>query len=604
LVRYILGNTHQLFVDGTPMVRDIWVDGSDGSSPDNTKQATEFHTVAILGEREGGREYFALDVTNPTNPVFLWEWPVAGTTEALSMGETWNDLGPAAPPIGPIAEYKNSGSFQANGKNATERYIVAVGGGFDPAYIRGRGVYFLDAWTGTELYRFSIQDSPGSLDPRSHLFPVAAPVTMIDANADGLFDTAVVGDTGGTLWTISMLDPGKVPKPGQPPGPNNLYGNWFGARAFTEFNTSPYWHRSPFFQRAVAGVLPSGSFRVLTGSGDRFQIKDPNGGTCGLANLGACLRQNCSVNVASTNYRIGAAPEGSGAGHFFNSSWSFTAGALEPSYNNVPDSVSDGDLCSDTVDGNMSYTIDCGGGPATTNAIAYCDWGAGLDGGSECPVDTGEPPGVVAGNTPGTLEYTKFYSIELFDNGSRAQFSTATAASTYDSAALTDASLINATDGGVSTAAGAGYYIQHINSADERTSSSALLLGGCVIWNTLQPNPTQQLTCGGALPFDTAYLYQADAITGAIQCGSAGSGASTATKRFVTSSAYSAPQQPAPVVAVSPTGQVALLGISIDPGSSPTSLQASQYSINKGPVQWLEVPRKVHDCRHTGANCQ
>ena len=57
-----------------------------------------------------------------------------------------------------------------------------------------------------------------------------------------------------------------------------------------------------------------------------------------------------------------------------------------------------------------------------------------------------------------------------------------------------------------------GFYISHRNSTDERTSSSALILDGCVLWNTLQlrVESTNIVNCT-SLPLDTAYLYQADA---------------------------------------------------------------------------------------------
>ena len=105
------------------MVQDIWVDGIGGNPADGKKQATEFRTVAITGEREGGRRYFALDVTSPTSPQFLWLSPLPGTTDDLKMGETWNDLGPSAPPIGPIAEAYAGGSFSVNGTPSKERYV-------------------------------------------------------------------------------------------------------------------------------------------------------------------------------------------------------------------------------------------------------------------------------------------------------------------------------------------------------------------------------------------------------------------------------------------------------------------------------------------------
>src|SRR5688572_5453352 len=52
---------HHLFVDGTPMVRDVWVD----SSGDGVKQKDEYHTIAVIAGRGGGTKYTALDVTDP-----------------------------------------------------------------------------------------------------------------------------------------------------------------------------------------------------------------------------------------------------------------------------------------------------------------------------------------------------------------------------------------------------------------------------------------------------------------------------------------------------------------------------------------------------------
>src|SRR5215471_16394242 len=316
LIRLAVGDRHELMVDGTPMVRDIWVDANG----DRQKQATEFHTVAVLGEREGGRSYFALDVTNPSNPAFLWSSPPPGTNDALIAGESWNDLGPAAPPIGPVAEADSGGTFKAHGVASRERYVVAVGGGFDPAYLRGRSIWVLDVWTGQPVFRYTASEATGTTDLRNSLFPVAAPVSLADTDADGLFDTLVVGDIGGQVWTVGMGDPG------QPNPSNGAYSNWFAGRAFVEFKGQPYWHRSPIFQRAVLGLLPGNIWRFFVGTGDRDQIKDPNGGTCGLANIGACMRKNCSVSVTATRYRIASSSSGP---HYESGSWSFNSGGTQ-----------------------------------------------------------------------------------------------------------------------------------------------------------------------------------------------------------------------------------------------------------------------------------
>ncbi len=594
LMRYVTGERHELLADGTPMVRDIWADGSGSvSTPDRQKQADEYHTVAIVGEREGGRHVLGLDVTDPATPKFLWLWPPPGTVDDLAAGESWNDLGPAAPPIGPIAEYDATGTFTIHGDRAKERYVVALNGGYDPALLRGRGIYFVDAWTGSTVYRYAAIDSTGSTDPRSKLGSVAAPVSMIDTDSDGLFDTAVVGDTAGQVWTVSMYKPGQA-------GANGLYNNWFGGRAFTQFKASPFWHRSPFFQRATTALLPTGEIRVMLGSGDRDQIKDPNGGTCGLANLSACLRKNCSVTVNSTRYRLGAAPSGAAGGHYVQGQYAFTSGGTEPTQTLSTDALGQSAACTDAVDGRIDYTLVCGATTNTYQSSAYCDWGT-----PDCPVDSGRPIGTKLNYTPSiTMENSRFYSFKLFDTSNRAQFSTSAAALTYDTNALTDTNLVNAATTTASSS-GDGWYIAQNHSIDEKTSSGALLIAGCTLWNTLVPTTATVATCGGTanLPLDTAYAYQADATTGAVACGQAGSSTYTATARSTARSTYVAPQQPSLVLSVNSRGQVAYGAVSIEPGVAPSSTNTATGEITGGTVHWLDVSRKLHDCRHSGINC-
>ncbi len=77
------GYCHQYYVDGSPIVADVFdLFGGTGE---------EWRTVLVVGEREGGEAYFALDVTtgndfghaDPTK--FLWEFT---DTE---LGQTWSN---------------------------------------------------------------------------------------------------------------------------------------------------------------------------------------------------------------------------------------------------------------------------------------------------------------------------------------------------------------------------------------------------------------------------------------------------------------------------------------------------------------------------------
>ena len=79
----LMVNGHEYFVDGTPMVRDIWADGSASGGRQEVKEADEFHTLAILTERSGGQRFVALDMTDPREMLkpdgkpFRWMFPNA-----------------------------------------------------------------------------------------------------------------------------------------------------------------------------------------------------------------------------------------------------------------------------------------------------------------------------------------------------------------------------------------------------------------------------------------------------------------------------------------------------------------------------------------------
>jgi type IV pilus assembly protein PilY1 len=55
-------NKHEYFVNGTPVVGDIYVPG------------TGWKTILVGGLGAGGRGYYALDITDPDNPKTLWEF--------------------------------------------------------------------------------------------------------------------------------------------------------------------------------------------------------------------------------------------------------------------------------------------------------------------------------------------------------------------------------------------------------------------------------------------------------------------------------------------------------------------------------------------------
>jgi type IV pilus assembly protein PilY1 len=60
-------NHHEFFVDGTPVVNEICSSGCGTSSAD-------WKTILVGGLNQGGRGYYALDITDPAVPELLWEF--------------------------------------------------------------------------------------------------------------------------------------------------------------------------------------------------------------------------------------------------------------------------------------------------------------------------------------------------------------------------------------------------------------------------------------------------------------------------------------------------------------------------------------------------
>ncbi len=82
---YQMKTAHTYYVDGSPVIRDVYfpnlplMDPANPTEPlkiNNQPVLGTYRTVLISGERGGGGAYFALDVTDPENPRYLWEYRV------------------------------------------------------------------------------------------------------------------------------------------------------------------------------------------------------------------------------------------------------------------------------------------------------------------------------------------------------------------------------------------------------------------------------------------------------------------------------------------------------------------------------------------------
>ena len=118
---------HKYYVDAPVAVTDIWVDSDNNVA--NAKIATEWHTVAIGGAGQGGKGFFALDITDPTSPSYpavLWEKSNADVGFS-DLGETWS-----VPQVGKIRQVKRVGQADV----FFDRWVAVAGAG--KAAVAGR----------------------------------------------------------------------------------------------------------------------------------------------------------------------------------------------------------------------------------------------------------------------------------------------------------------------------------------------------------------------------------------------------------------------------------------------------------------------------------
>jgi type IV pilus assembly protein PilY1 len=163
-------NNHQFYVNGTAVVNDICVSNCTNAATASWK------TILVGGLNQGGRGYYALDITNPTSPNVLWEF-----TDP-NLGDTYGN---------PIVTKLNNGTW-----------VVLVTSGYNnvsPGDGQGR-LYVLDAATGAIITQ--IPTGAGNTSTPSGLARINAWAN--NASVDNTALRVYGGDLQGNLWRFDL----------------------------------------------------------------------------------------------------------------------------------------------------------------------------------------------------------------------------------------------------------------------------------------------------------------------------------------------------------------------------------------------------------------
>ncbi len=257
------GTGHQYFVDSSPQVyiRDVNENGimeddvdadGDGDIDDDDKD----RVIIICGQRKGGTSYFALDVTIPTNPVFMWRISAnsafAPDVVISELGESWSE--------------PRFGRVKTTDTDTTGTPVFFIGGGFSADNTAGKAVMAIDVFTGAVVKKF-VNDSVDNTDMN---FSIPGTVNIIDENNNGFVDKIYVGDLGGQVWRIGQFDRDPANIPLVFPHSDENINSWNGHvlfRAPTYVYNSVTTPRKFYYPPSV--TLEKGYDLILTGTGDR-----------------------------------------------------------------------------------------------------------------------------------------------------------------------------------------------------------------------------------------------------------------------------------------------------------------------------------------------
>jgi PilC-like protein with beta-propeller domain len=304
---------HQWGVDGTVTVADVFVDpelARHGGLPDPAKR--KWRTVIFGGLREGGAGYYALDITQPdtldadnvpqpkggssgppflpsctdldlTNcgplafPAALWEFDDSvrdASGVPVKLDEDGNDVSD----LGAAWSIPNVGRIRlTEGGETVEKYVMVVGGGFDPdnkaTPTRGYWLYMIDIETGKVLYKRQLTGA------------VPSEPSAVDTDLDGFFDRIYIGTTAGKMYRVDLTAdssgafPALTSKTVRGLDANTYIvervpdANWQPRLLFDANTGLSAGQTRPIFYRPSVIFVPSlGRFALLFGTGDRENL--------------------------------------------------------------------------------------------------------------------------------------------------------------------------------------------------------------------------------------------------------------------------------------------------------------------------------------------
>ncbi|RNC73170.1 MAG: pilus assembly protein PilY [Desulfuromonadales bacterium] len=176
---------HTSYVNGAITVADAYIQSKkvDGT----TVGSTEWRSIAVCGLRDGGKGFFALDITDPANPIPLWELTATSSTPSNGLGYSFG-----TPLILKLRDKDAAGGF---------RWVTALANGYEgPTSRKAASLIIADLATGAVVSEIVVDNTAFSGSSSNGLASPAA----IDKDMDGFADTLYAGDLNGNMWRFDV----------------------------------------------------------------------------------------------------------------------------------------------------------------------------------------------------------------------------------------------------------------------------------------------------------------------------------------------------------------------------------------------------------------
>lgn len=149
---------------------------------------------AVVGMRRGGSAYYALDITNRTEPKFAWH--INNTGDFSQLGQTWSK--PMFVKMHLSETDQNvlvfAGGYDANQDTATSRIVDD----------KGNVIYIVNPQTGKLIKKIS--HSRADLNIPAMTNSIAGDLLPVDINANGVIDRLYAADVGGRIIRVDIPD--------------------------------------------------------------------------------------------------------------------------------------------------------------------------------------------------------------------------------------------------------------------------------------------------------------------------------------------------------------------------------------------------------------